>query len=452
MNPTMEQVFGFLKPKAWELKPGDCLHVLAMMPDNSVDSVVCDPPYGISFMCAKWDYEVPSVAIWKEVLRVLKPGGYLLAFAGTRTQHRMAVNIEDAGFDIREIIAWMHGQGFPKSHNVALGIDKIFGHGDRGHRMAAANRCHPDGTVEPNGESLPAYEGKCEQSKPWAGWGNNLKPAMEPITMARKPCSESTIAANVLKHGTGAINIDGCRIALQEQGEDPRLGGKGTWGTGTMAKSCYGDFEGATVGSSTKGRFPANVILSHHPSCVETEETSEDPGYVINRFVDGAKPFGGGAGHDFTSEAQPGGKKNIWLCHPGCPMRFFPDSNGQMGDMKDQTETRKSPNGCFGTLSPAKGHKARDDGGVKSAARFFYCAKANKQDRAGSKHPTVKPIALMRYLCRLVTPPGGLVLDPFAGSGTTGQAAIEEGFRVVMIEREAQYQQDIINRMQTIPS
>jgi hypothetical protein len=166
---------------------GDCLEILRAMPDASVDSVVTDPPYGLSFMGKKWDYDVPSEDIWRECLRVLKPGGHLLAFAGTRTQHRMAVRIEDAGFEIRDMIAWVYGSGFPKSRNVCLDMDKMEGHGNRGHRIAVANRHHPDGTLEPNGEQLAAYEPKTDDAREWQGWGTALKPALEPITVARKP-------------------------------------------------------------------------------------------------------------------------------------------------------------------------------------------------------------------------------------------------------------------------
>lgn len=374
---------------------GDCLYVMTGMGENTVDAVVCDPPYGLGFMGKHWDHGVPSKDVWAQCLRVLKPGGHLLAFAGTRTQHRMCCNIEDAGFEIRDMIAWIYGQGFPKSHNVALGIDKMFGHGNRGHRVAVANRRHPDGTVEPNGDDLEAYEGKCEQSRPWSGWGNNLKPAMEPITVARKPF-EGTIVSNVLQHGTGAINVDDCRVPNSDAGKQDRSNEKRASVRGESAT----DFRltGGPRGGSIKGRFPANVI------------------------------------HDGSEEVL------------GC----FPDSPGQQGDLRGHNKSRKSPNGAFGEMGPARDCAARDDKGNKSASRFFYCSKADKEDRAGSKHPTVKPLDLMRYLCRLVTPPGGLVLDPFAGSGTTGQAAVEEGFRCLMIEREFEYVSDIRRRMEAL--
>ena len=326
------------KQSSFVLHQGDCLNVLRTIPDNSIDSVVTDPPYGLSFMGKKWDYDVPSVDIWAECLRVLKPGGHLLAFAGTRTQHRMAVRIEDAGFEIRDMIAWVYGSGFPKSKNVALSIDKREGLPNRGHRVAHASRHHPDGTFEPNGESLPAYEGKTDRSAKWQGWGTALKPALEPITVARKPLA-GTVAENVLAWGTGALNIDGCRV-----GDEP--------------------------------------ITQHGRSASE------------NRAMSGA------------NYAEPSGR--MW--------------------------TGRWPANLI--------HSGEDDAiaGLGEAARYFYCAKANKKDRGeGNTHPTVKPTDLMRYLCRLVTPPGGVVLDPFMGSGSTGKAAGLEGFSFVGIEREQSY-------------
>jgi DNA modification methylase len=411
---------------------GDCLEILRGMADDSVDSVVTDPPYGLSFMGKKWDYDVPSEDIWRECLRVLKPGGHLLAFAGTRTQHRMAVRIEDAGFEIRDMIAWVYGSGFPKSRNVCLDMDKMEGHGNRGHRIAVANRHHPDGTLEPNGEQLAAYEPKTDDAREWQGWGTALKPALEPLTVARKPL-QSTVAANVLEHGTGAINIDGCRVPT-----DDKLGG-GMVSMGRPKASEGWDrpwmhdpevterkkIEAASkvAAAEALGRWPANVI----------HDGSEE---VVGLFPETGKSTGGRIGN-----AGGGSVPNV-------------------------------PTGTFEAGNPGYG----DTG---SAARFFYCAKASKADRdegcegmekklsssmpgrrdaddmSESKtdndvtdrftterrnhHPTVKPTALMRYLCRLVTPPRGIVLDPFMGSGSTGKAAILEGFQFIGIEREAEY-------------
>ena len=321
-------------------------------------------------MGKKWDYDVPSVEVWAECLRVLRPGGHLLAFAGTRTQHRMAVRIEDAGFEIRDMIAWVYGSGFPKSHNL-------------------------------KGE--------------WQGWGTALKPALEPITVARKSLA-GTVAENVLEHGTGGLNIDGTRVAMGDEYDPTRM---------QRQQHSSGAIDGAfgaasLIGTEIQtykegGRWPANLI------------------------------------HDGSDEVTG----------------LFPDVKGSKGSGLTQTKARSWKN----TSTAGINRVGHDDSG--SAARFFYCAKASKRDRdeglegfqakskrgpmtdsnwsgnerfdgaalptARNVHPTVKPTALMRYLCRLVTPPGGTVLDPFMGSGSTGKAAVLEGFGFIGIEREEEY-------------
>lgn len=324
--------------------------------DNSVDSIVTDPPYGLSFMGKKWDYDVPSTEIWAECLRVLKPGGHLLAFAGTRTQHRMAVRIEDAGFDIRDMIAWVYGSGFPKSMDVSKAIDKAAG-AEReviGKNQFAARRVQ--NKDRPNTANVGGYVNSeasllitapaTEASQQWQGWGTALKPALEPITVARKPLI-GTVAANVLEHGTGALNIDGCRVSTS----DVLSFGSRELGDGIKYGKCKPTTEGI---QHDQGRWPANLI------------------------------------HDGSDEVDG----------------MFP----------------KSASGTFG-----------------SASRFFYCAKASKKDRGDNNHPTVKPTDLMRYLCRLVTPPGGVVLDPFTGSGSTGKAAMLEGFSFIGCELSEEY-------------
>jgi len=397
---------------------GDCIDILPTLDAESVDSIVTDPPYGLSFMGKDWDHGVPGVPFWEAALRVAKPGAFMLAFGGTRTFHRLAVAIEDAGWEIRDTVMWVYGSGFPKSHNVGLRIDKLHGAPDRGHRIATANRYHPDGTLEPNGELLPAYEAKTEQGKKWQGWGTALKPAWEPIIVARKPIV-GTVAANVLKYGTGAINIDGCRVDTFQPGELDRLKAR--------ADTPRQDFTGGRLhsgaeytpkiiesGMSNKGRWPANLI------------------------------------HDGSQEV----------------LDLFPQTKSGSGIKKKATGTA---NGIF-NINKIDGEYLNGDSG--SAARFFYCAKASKQDRdegcdelplsdcgmmeddnypikTGSgnlretkrrnNHPTVKPTSLMRYLCKLVTPPGGTILDPFMGSGSTGKAAALEGFRFIGIELEKEY-------------
>ena len=418
---------------------------MSLMMDDSIDSIVTDPPYGLSFMGKKWDYGVPGVDIWKECLRVLKPGGYLLAFAGTRTQHRMCCNIEDAGFEIRDMIAWVYGSGFPKSHNISKTLDKIVGaerdivginqnYHSEDKRSGTGESQHgiSDGSFSnPKSASVIAIPAT-DEAKKGEGWGTALKPALEPITVARKPLSEKTIAANVLKWGTGGINIDGCRVnptgeRLGGGGENrATFAGKEGWGRPWMeneqqsknhANKIKLNVEKATI----QGRFPANLI------------------------------------HDGSDEV----------------LDSFPDSKGQQGDLKNHNKNRKSPNGCFGEMPPANDAIKREDSD-KSAARFFYCAKTSKVDReeglddledklkltqmrsangTGDKnfeggftdtvrknnHPTVKPTKLMRYLVRLVTPPGGTVYDPFAGSGSTGKACKPEGFDFVGSELDENY-------------
>jgi DNA modification methylase len=325
---------------------GDCREVLATLPDGSVDAVVSDPPYGLAFMGKRWDYDVPSVEVWQQCLRVLKPGGHLLAFAGTRTQHRMACRIEDAGFEIRDMIAWVYGSGFPKSLDVSKAIDKAAGAerevvGSYGRSF----RPHADGGND--GWQRPSHDidgnitaPATEAAKQWQGWGTALKPALEPVTLARKPL-EGTVAANVLQYGTGALNVDGCRVGDEEVGWNGLVSSGGVWRAETSGLSKSGDARPVT------GRWPANFI------------------------------------HDGSREA-----------------------TGILGE----------------------------------ESRFFYCPKTSQSERGkGNNHPTVKPIDLMRYLCRMVTPPGGVVLDPFAGSGSTLLAARREGFRAIGIELSEEY-------------
>jgi DNA modification methylase len=371
---------------------GNCLEKLAEMPDCSIDAIVTDPPYGLSFMGKKWDYDVPGEDIWRECLRVLKPGGHLLAFAGTRTQHRMAVRIEDAGFEIRDMIAWVYGSGFPKSLDVSKAIDKAAG----AEREVIGRAIRPDGTTRETvggRESTPfvanAVDGDAfitapatPEAQQWSGWGTALKPALEPITVARKPF-KGTVAANVLAHGTGGLNVDECRVeagdlnALQKNWDRVQSGSQGIASTGLKAIDLSN--------RAPSGRWPANLI------------------------------------HDGSDEV----------------VGLFPESKGQQGAISGKEPSGKT-NAVYGEYQQRNESEPRNDSG--SAARFFYCAKTSKRERGeGNNHPTVKPIALMRYLCRLVTPPSGTVLDPFMGSGSTGMAAEAEGFDFVGIELDPDY-------------
>jgi DNA modification methylase len=408
--------------KKTELKLGDCLEQLRLMPDNSVDSVVTDPPYGVSFMGKKWDHDVPSKEVFAEILRVLKPGGHALIACGTRTQHRMAVNIEDAGFEIRDVITWLYGSGFPKNMDISKAIDKAGGEKqDTQYVPQVSNEVYGHGKGKAAGvDRTPGAKlsgnAITSAAKQWQGWGTALKPACEFWTLARKPLSEKTVAANVLKHGTGGINVDGCRVAGIAAVPFGRQTGEGIAANGNG--STHGKMERTEFIPNPRGRWPANLILD--------EEAAE--------VLDG----------------QSGISKSV-----SSPRNNKPSLNTCM------------KSGNLGHIS--RGHA--DSGG---ASRFFYVAKASKSERnaglddlplkevksyeggpivssdhpetspGGSKlaqnhHPTVKPVKLMTYLCRLITPPGGIVLDPFMGSGSTGVAAVREGFGFIGIEREPAY-------------
>ena len=366
---------------------GDCREILETLPDDSVDAVVSDPPYGLAFMGKRWDYDVPGVEVWQQCLRVLKPGGHLLAFAGTRTQHRMAVRIEDAGFEIRDMLAWVYGSGFPKSLDVSKAIDKAAGAerevlGENPNHRAVSGVAYSGCYSGKNTGSKSITAPATEAAKQWQGWGTALKPALEPITMARAPLS-GTVAANVLEHGTGAVNVDGCRVEGEHWGESGQH-------SGGKSKNCYGDGlqKSGRSGSHSAGRFPANLI------------------------------------HDGSDEV----------------VGLFPETVSGSG-----IKGKRSKVTCYG--EPTQDLTTEWDGDSGSASRFFYCAKADASERRNSKHPTIKPVALMRYLVRLVCPAGGVVLDPFAGSGTTIEAARLEHCRAIGIEREAEYCADILERL-----
>jgi site-specific DNA-methyltransferase (adenine-specific) len=395
---------------------GDCLDKLKELEDNSIDSIVSDPPYGLAFMGKKWDYDVPSQAIWEECMRVLKPGGHLLSFAGSRTYHRMAVRIEDAGFEIRDQIMWIYGSGFPKSHNVGNAIDKKHGAGNRGHAISSGNQLHPTtGLARPNGEKLDKYEARTEEGKGWEGWGTALKPAHEPIVMARKPIV-GTVANNVLEYGVGGINIDGCRIGNEKVSSHhaPK---------GTFAGGDY-DRRSDTNYYEAEGRFPANIILDEEAGQILDEQSGERGNGWKKNY--GVTDYNGKQYDSSTQQCIFGGGftgKNTYADSGGASRFFYcPKAN-----KKDRDE---------GVEVEAKAIKGRDEGQDKMAVAY----KARPTERQNI-HPTVKPTDLMQYLIRLVTPKGGVVLDPFMGSGSTGKAAIKEGMIFVGIEREDEYYQ-----------
>jgi DNA modification methylase len=399
----------------------DCIAAMKEMPDDSVDSIVTDPPYELGFMGKSWDASgiAFNIEVWQEALRVLKPGGHLIAFSGSRTYHRMAVAIEDAGFQIRDQIMWVYGSGFPKSLNISKAFDKAEGlleHEGAGMIADGSPTMSMYPSIKPSEYVSPEPPGLLAQQ--WQGWGTALKPAHEPMVLARKPV-EGTVANNVLTYGVGGLNIDGSRVPSDD-------GFEKAWdkpvSTNISAEGGKYISEGNqhTVDLSSNrpvgGRFPANFI----------HDGSDE---VVALFPDTGKSTGGRIG-----------KKT-------------------MGDVTNV------PAGQYEAGDPGYG----DSG---SAARFFYCAKASKRDRneglddsyakqvdetrkVGSKggnnprnrganerinhHPTVKPTSLMQYLVRLITPGGGIVLDPFMGSGSTGKACAYEGFDFIGIEQSAEY-------------
>lgn len=384
---------------------GDCIETMNQMPPESVDAIVTDPPYGLGFMGKKWDSLPPSLEWAEACLRVLKPGGHIVAFGGTRTWHRLAVAIEDAGFEMRDSLAWLYGSGFPKSMNVGKAIDKAAG---VKREVIGSKIGQPGYHLEPGGKAGEAYGSGINghtaderlaasqitapatpEAAQWDGWGTALKPAFEPIVLARKPFP-GTVARNVLEHGTGAINVDACRI----EGEPIRIENYQSRGSQGMMSHGHGGGSGhageeRTARMSTSGRWPANVVLDQHAAAwVDEQSGHQKDGVAVKRNRDGKA-------QGTSSWSLPGAAR------------------------------------------PDRGY-----GGGGGASRFFYSAKAPKSERpsvGGVQHPTVKPLAIMRWLIRLVTPPGGVVLDPFAGSGTTIEAALIEGFDPVGIEMEPDY-------------
>ena len=394
---------------------GDCLEEIQKLVDKGiqVDSIVTDPPYHLTsiverfgkegsapakdkdgafqrqskgFMGKEWDGG--DIAFrketWELFMKVLKPGGHLLAFSGSRTYHRMAIAIEDAGFDIRDQIMWLYGSGFPKSLNLGKSVDKKLGNEriGTGQTKTHSNKGMPQ-AEERTAIGAGAFGQEVEEeitvgTSEWEGWGTALKPAHEPIVLARKALSENSIVANVLKHRTGGIHIDACRVEGEKQTRDsnPVMNG------GKYAQNENADREEITP--DTKGRFPSNVM----------HDGSEE---VLKVFPSTSKSAGGG-GVKITG-------KNV-----------------------------------YGKYNGREYDKTIGYGDEGSVARYFYCPKTSKSEKGNDNtHPTVKPIKLMKYLCRLVTPKGGTVLDPFMGSGSTGIAAKDEGFEFIGIEREKEY-------------
>lgn len=416
---------------------GDCLLKLKEMPDSSVDSIVTDPPWAIKFMSKKWDYSIPSIEVWREALRVLKPGGHMLVCCGTRTQHRMVVSVEDAGFEVRDVITHLYGSGFPKSHDISKAIDKQAGVEREivGHNPSA----RPNHGNNPNLVAINQLKGECNITAPatpdaikWQGFGTALKPSCEFWTLCRKPLSEKTVAENVLKWSTGGLNVDASRIGYQS---DTDMASATPQGKVTSKKPSDGYAKAAGVESerheierpALQGRFPANTILG----CACESDTHE----------------------------------------PECAVAMLDRQSGVLKSGKFNQASKKAENSIYGKHDSYSDPK-QYDASIGGASRFFYCAKSSKSERnaglegevkekqgarpnsadstgkfpdhdhrpsGGNNHPTVKPIKLMEYLIRLITPSGGTILDPFCGSGSTGVAAKRLGFNFIGIEMNGEY-------------
>ena len=582
-----------------ELFSGDCLAALPTLAENSIDSCVTDPPYhltsivkrfgdenakpalsasqrrfaktgggdrqpgpdqygrlGRGFMGKIWDGGDIAFRpdVWREVYRVLKPGAHLLAFGGTRTYHRMACAIEDAGFEIRDTIMWVYGSGFPKSHDVSKNIDKQGGQSiewfpawlrekreaadisrdelaqhfpsrnggktgcvwnwEAGIRTPSAAQfnllCrlvgYPEislkeaerefiaerngvtktfnvGATDVVGPRQPITAPATDAARQWEGWGTALKPACEPIVLARKPLSESTVAANVLRWGVGALNINACRVSASTSRDSP-----------DSSKLCtcqvHEDDQTAHILDKHSLILSASLLppRSVHSSSVQSnghcEEQSQDflNDYHLSDDLDderirlgvdrGQEPTASLGVADTSHDLDAGNEYSRVDLYKACPVHGavniktqeatgrwpanlihdgseevlaeFPDAPGSLGSVKGNEASNPTSN-VYGAFRRQPSKEPRGDTG--SAARFFYTAKADSDDRLGSKHPTVKPLDLMQYLVRLVTPKGGVTLDPFAGTGTTGEAAFREGMRAMLIEREPEYQEDIARRM-----
>ncbi len=460
---------------------GNCLEELKDLADNSVDAIVTDPPYGLGdsnpdyimsalkmwiegdrahipagkgFMGKTWDSFVPPPAVWDECFRVLKPGGYILVFAGSRTQDLMGLSVRMAGFEIRDSLSWVYAQGFPKSLDIGKALEKA---------------------------------GNEEAAEQWSGWGTALKPAVEPIIMGRKPLSEKNVSLNVLKWGVGGINIDESRIGMDTMGggtmPDLRdVGAKSKEAIG-IDKLSFGQVSGAErieYNNFKTGRFPANLLLSHADDCVEVGVIEES--YVINKTEEWTG-FGQKERPDYESTEQKVSTP-LYECVDGCPVKELDEQSGIRPGGTYPAKRGQAVNTSFASGQETEGGQ-RQMGDTGGASRFFYVGKANKKDRnegldgleekgkvfngkndtsAGNApgsvedkfttkpqanhHPTVKPTSLMEYLIKMVCPQGGVVLDPFSGSGSTGKAAVRNGFKFVGVEMTDEYLPIIKGRLE----
>jgi site-specific DNA-methyltransferase (adenine-specific) len=482
---------------------GNNINLLKDFADNYFDSVVTDPPYGLGkepnphellkdwiekgfheiqgkgFMGKEWDAFVPQPNFWKEVFRVLKPGGHVLAFYGTRTYDWGVMAMRFAGFEVRDCIQWLYGSGFPKSHNISKALEGVLGKQGTGFISAGDDGRKSEFKQDLSKRSDYGYRWNptSKDAKKWDGWGSALKPANEPIVLARKPLEKGlSIAENVLKWGTGGINIDGCRVAFTD---NVNMDARQT--TNNLSKVKFFDDDRNDLDKPIEtykngGRFPANLILTHHPECEckGTKKVKSD-GHHSGKIPEngglyklGLKPL-----EDKGNIHAENGEETVedWDCHPDCPIRIMDEQSGNVGG-DSRTSKSTYDKGIWGNAKAVESKALYNDKG--GASRFFYVAKASKSERnkglddfeekrssaygyeigLGEKgegmfkdrnpikqnfHPTVKPVKLMQYLARLITPANGIVLDPFCGSGTTGVACKIEGFEFVGMEQDPEY-------------
>ena len=443
-----------------EIIHGCCLDVMGGMKDESVDAIVTDPPYGLNFMGKGWDRGVPGVAYWREALRLLRPGGHLVGFGGARTYHRLACSIEDAGFEIRDQIMWIYGSGFPKSMDVSKQMDRMARRdyvaaavsagvkipGNSYHDWTKGNHSPSDAwwqkfvealgadqvsaierkvlEIYPRSAGWFASKGSCSVTRPqsnlaqeWEGWGTALKPAHEPIVLARKPIDES-VAICVMRHGTGAINVDGCRIKTEKKENSTRAGEQSEHSTYAESGATNFSLKPGPRGGSQHGRWPANVCVGEDAA----REIDEQSGVLksgaspamrkSSKFQNTFGEFSGKGRPDYIREKSQGGASRFFYCAKASRK----ERNAGMEGCAEMPLNWSSGDQSPGTF--------QSDGTHKFAQNY---------------HPTVKPIALMRWLCRLVAPPGALILDPFCGSGSTILAAMDEGLNSIGIEKDAGY-------------
>lgn len=453
----------------------DVLEGLASLPDDSLDGCLCDPPYGLRFMGKTWDHGVPSASVWREVLRVLKPGAHLLAFGGTRTHHRLTCAIEDAGFEIRDCLMWLHGQGFPKSLDVSKAIDDAAGAERRisGQRVYAGRHVQnssddalapPIGTFVRTQDRRDISEPATDAARVFSGYGTALKPAWEPIILAMKPC-DGTFAENAVEHGVAGLNVDGCRIAANgDKLNGGRISSRADgwdrpWKSAPEAVAAAHERGKDNVArAESLGRWPANVLLSHLPECSEVGTRRVRSGVAV-RYRSGGKNIHSTVAKppmaDLTYAAADGREEvAAWECAPGCPVAMLDEQSGERRSaypFAPEAAARYAgtpvPTGAIGFGVNRAGLSYTDNGG---ASRFFYCAKADSAERSAgvagrNMHPTVKPVDLCRYLALLILPPrrtgpGRRLLVPFSGSGSEMIGALRAGWdKVVGIDSGATY-------------